>query len=431
MEKLQKIYELFKSDAYKQKTENPYVEENREKIRSSFISSYDISKNGWRISELTPVSDLGNYRGEPVDYHEIIKNNDVNEDLLKMAITTAMSEIFNQDWIDDYNVPSDKEFSLVYLGKIGLEIGSKLYTPTFVYPGLKDISGDGLWMSTRSRENKDNEDIEQMAKTPSIFYSGLGDSELEKKSLDRINGSILADFHRYKEERAKMGKDITKLKPRTYTPIDFAKRFRVIRDVKDRKGEERKDFFIAYKDGLKTEDEVYNYVVYEVTGKAVSKAKVRSIIKPEQANPSGRKKAEGDEYFNLDPNDERLEGFYYYSQGSSNPMLKPDAYNFVKIVKNTVEKVDARNKPGERRLLVQALFAKEGVKPGTKFTLTLKRGDKLKVPYIKGRTPLEMEQEKSKDPKIKKPPIFKEAVVGLTNDIPLNKKRIRVNYVED
>ena len=403
MRHILRIDELFKSENYEKAIATPYT--SKVPVKNSRFVEEKISHTGWRLVGFYPCSPEGNPRGEIIPRKRFEVDNNIDMESIQKALTAGLGQMGNQSWIESYEVPSDREHTLVYLGKLAVEVKGKTYVAVFKIPTLKGIEGETFWMSVTSAVNRDTEEIVQTARAIALYPYDMSDADLESSSRIRVNLSNKKQWEERNRERKEKGEIPSRIPPKQFNELEFSKNFRVIRDTNN------KDFFVVWKDTEKGDPIEYSIGVVSGTKKPPRETLARVFdVGTEKMERSYQT------FFQLNPTDSRYLTFKYWGK-TPNPNLNPNNYTTLRIVKSESKKTKEIN-PDFREILVEPLT---GPKAGKgKFTLKIKPGDRLQVPRLPRGAGVAPDAK----------PILVEATVLKTENIPANRERIAVRLDE-
>jgi len=404
MKHLLRIDELLKSDNYEKAIATPYT--SKTPVSNSRFVEERISHSGWKLVGFYPCSPEGNQRGDMIPRKRFEVDYGLDMDPIHKALTAGLGQMGNQDWIEGYEVPSDREHSLVYLGKVAVEVKGKLFAAVFKIPSLKNIEGDTFWMAVTSYQNRDTEEIVQTARAIALYPYDMSDADLERSSMIRVNLSLKKQWEQRNLERKQKGEIPSRIPPKQFNEKEFSENFRAIRDTNN------KDFFVVWKDTVR-EDPV-QYAISVVTGKRKPPKETLTRV-----FDVGKEKMERryQTFFQLNPDDSRYMIFKYFSV-SPNPNLNANNWTTLRMVKTAVKKTKEIH-PEFREVLVEPITGPKAGK-GVQFILKIKAGDKLQVPRLPRGAGVPRDAK----------PILVEATVLKTENVPENRERIAVRLEE-
>jgi hypothetical protein len=113
----------------------------------------ESTPKGWRISKMEVLDSAGAPSGQSLSYEEFIKSTNLDSDVILGKIEYAIFELSRSKKLEDFTGSTSKEFKALCLGKIGVRVGDKIYSPTFkLYEGdrpsqsfTEDITGNTFW----------------------------------------------------------------------------------------------------------------------------------------------------------------------------------------------------------------------------------------------------------------------------------------------
>ena len=98
---------------------------------SRILPYTDSTPKGWRISKMSIVDLAGAPSGSELSYEEFIKSTNLDSTVIEGKIEYALFELARSKKLEDYTGDTAKEFKALCLGKVGLKVGDKIYSPTF------------------------------------------------------------------------------------------------------------------------------------------------------------------------------------------------------------------------------------------------------------------------------------------------------------
>ena len=382
------IQELSKSDNYFKITATPYTSEVSSEL-SRFVEYTSNHKNGWKLLAFQQVDENSNPRGKELNLNHFSKKYPTADfPEIKLAITTALGEMANQRWIDEFNFVANKKYACIYLGKLGIKFGDEYYSPILEFPA-SNKKGDTFWLSGSLGTDEVGNRI-MVARTVLIHPYDISDAEIESSSLMMLNNSRLKMWEEENIKRKESGELASKIMPRRISEREYYPQLEILRD----NGE--KSFFICYLDGV-SEKNAVAFAKRSVTGESAP------VIRKTEVKEKGDFKREHGKFFNLAPSDKSLRIFQYYNTNPNNKSLPLNKYTFLEI--------QTFGKPTYGKTFRDVSV--KDIKTGKTFAMKLEVGDKVKVPRLY-------------DNKIS----YNEAEIITTPAEPINSKRIAVKWLE-
>ena len=380
MKHIKKINELLRTTSFNNVTHTPYLNEKPNSLGNSRFVEYSTkNQSGWLLVAMQPMDEKFNDIGSTIQIKRFIVENDLNEKALKNAITSALGELARQPWIDEYEMPSIKQFAFILLGKLGIKVKGKYYSPRLIYQDVPK-SGNTFWMGASSvkisKETPDDNDplffdkydnsfIKQHAKSIAVLPDDYSNSEITNIARIRINAAKKRSWELDQEERKANNLPPNKKKYKQYEPAEFSDIFIVIHDPK------AKTEFLIYSDENPVEQSV-EFAKNAITGQKIQKDR-KQLIEPGMDH--SRERMDHGVYFSLNPKDSKLEIFQYFNTKPNIHELNTDKYTTVKLIKGSVKPV----KQGQTDFREVSVETITGPKPGTKLTLKISAGDKMVV----------------------------------------------------
>ena len=120
---------------------------------SRILPYTESTPKGWRISKMDVLDSAGAPSGQALSYDEFIKSTNLDSDVILGKIEYAIFELSRSKKLEDFTGSTSKEFKALCLGKIGVRMGDKIYSPAFkLYEGdrpsqsfTEDITGNTFW----------------------------------------------------------------------------------------------------------------------------------------------------------------------------------------------------------------------------------------------------------------------------------------------